>query len=161
MEQINIKTLQRRIFTFALWPTIDFLLTLFSFSLLATFDAWVAVPVMAVAITILNLFFFHMLSLEKEIPSFFPNQRKTLKEWEKRIPGLDRGKNIALLAVYTISGPAMVGTPLLWLLGVRGKRAHAIILFGSFLNALLWTGGIFNLFWFLIKVLVVKTKAIL
>jgi hypothetical protein len=126
--------------------------------MLVHFDAFVAIPATAALTITLNLFFFYLLSFEEELPSLFKPVLSKIQLWEQRIPGLDKGKALAILAVYTISGPAMIGAPLIWLLQIRGKRAYTLIILGAILNAIVWVGGVYNILWLLVRELIAQAR---
>lgn len=146
----------RRTLTILAWPTIDTILTVFSNVVLLHFGVKIAVLATIIAMIILNSTLFYLLSIEVEIQKWILRRTGAIAFWQKKIKGLEYGRTGAILAVYTISGPAMAGVPLLWLLGVKKKTAYILIFIGSILNSIVWVGGVYATFWYFAKDLILR-----
>ncbi|MBI2594866.1 MAG: hypothetical protein HYW38_01230 [Candidatus Colwellbacteria bacterium] len=134
----------------------DFILTVIANVILVHMGVVKAIVVMIVLTSTFNIIFLHLLGMEKEFSSWVKKQTKkwTIVKLEKLSAKV--GKSLAILIAYIISGPAMVGAPLIWLLGVRGKRAYLLAIAGVTLNTIFWVGGFYNLFWTLVKVAIAR-----
>jgi hypothetical protein len=146
----------RRVITIAAWPFIDTALTIFSNLILLHWGVRLAIVATAVVMTTLNLLLFHLLSLEKPIQEWVTKKSRRISFLQKKIKSLEYGKTTVILLVFTISGPAMAGVPLLWLLGVKGRTAAVLIILGSTINSLLWVGGVYNIFWIVARDLIIR-----
>lgn len=147
-------TLPRRILTFLFWPSIDFFVTFFANVMLIKFSAPTAALWTGVSAVFLNLIFLHLLYLEKDLQFWVHKRAKKILAIEKKFQKLEHGKNLAVLSVYAISGPAMAGAPLIWLLGIRGFQAYALVLVGTLINSLIWVLGVYNLLWLIARQMV-------
>lgn len=141
----------RRIFTISFWPAADTLLTVFSNAVLLKFGVKWAVGVTIFAMAGVNLFLFDLLNKEKGLQDRISKSTSKIFKLKTKIENLEIGKALACFAVFVISGPAMAGVPLLWLLKIKKKTAYNVIFAGSVVNSILWVGGVWNLFWYLIK----------
>jgi Flp pilus assembly protein TadB len=119
--------------------------------MLVRFGAKTAFLATAIAALFLNLVFLHLLYLERDLQRWVQRRAKRLLFLEQKLQAVEHGKNLAVLTVYLVSGPAMAGAPLIWLLGIKGIRAYVLVIFGTFLNSLVWVMGIYNSLWFLIR----------
>lgn len=155
----------RRVLTVALWPFIDWIVTIFANLSLVYFretelGLLKSIFSTAAIATVLNIGYLYLLGREKWIPEKLSAQAEKFLELERRIPFLDRWKSLGILAVYTVSGPAMAGAPLLWLLGFKGRKAYTLAIIGVTINSIIWVGGVYNviqqLLLSLIRGLVVK-----
>lgn len=155
-----MSTWLRRTLTILFWPLIDTILTIFSNAVLLKFGVKTSILSTIILMTILNLGLFRLLSMEKEIQEWVGEKSQQLNFWKKKIKNMEYGKTLVILGVYTISGPAMAGVPLIWILGVKGKLAYTLIVIGSVLNSFVWVGGVYNLFWYLVKDIIATTKII-
>lgn len=140
----------RRALTVGLWPFIDFVVTGFAnFSLVYFRGTEVgllkAIFSTAAVAAILNISYLYLLAREKWIPDKLAQQTEKFLELQSRIPFLDRWKSLGILAVYTVSGPAMAGAPLLWLLGFKGRKAYTLAAVGVTINSIVWVGGVYNI----------------
>lgn len=97
----------------------------------------------------LNFMLFYLLSLENELQNWIGKQTKKITSWRQKIQKFSIGESALILIVYTLSGPAMAGVPLLWVLGIKGKKAYFYITIGVVINSILWVGGVYHLFWIL------------
>lgn len=140
----------RRTLTIAFWPFIDSIMTVFSNAILLHYGTKAAVLSTIVVMTLLNFLLFYLLSLEKELQGFIEKQSRKVKFLHKKVGKLEWGKTATILIVYTLSGPAMAGVPLMWVLGMRGKKAYWLIVIGVTMNSILWVGGIYHFFWILV-----------
>lgn len=141
----------RRLFTLVFWPSIDIIVALFANFMLVRSSATTAALATGVAAMSLNLIFLHLLYLEKDLQRWVHKRAKRILFLEQKFQAVEHGKNLAVLTVYLVSGPAMAGAPLIWLLGIRGIRAYTLVILGTLLNSLIWVLGIYNIFWLLIR----------
>ncbi|MDO8503599.1 MAG: hypothetical protein Q7S60_02820 [bacterium] len=140
----------RRVLTIGIWPLLDWVVTAFAnFSLVYFRGAEVgllkSIFSTAAIAAILNIGYLYLLGREKWIPEKLSAQAEKFLELQSRIPFLDRWKSLAILAVYAVSGPAAAGTPLLWLLGFKGKKAYLLATIGVTINSIIWVGGVYNI----------------
>lgn len=105
---------------------------------------------MCVSIPI-NIAFLSLLYKEKLFQEWITKQAKRVIFLNIQQLATTVGKTAAVLITYIITGPAMVGTPLVWLFDISRKRAYALVVVGLTLNALVWVGGIYNLAWIIIR----------
>lgn len=141
----------RRVFTISFWPVADSLLTIFSNAMLLKFGVKTAVIASVFAMAGLNLLLFNLLNKEKILQDRISKSTSKIFKLKTKIENLEIGKALACFAVFVISGPAMAGVPLLWLLKIKKKTVYNIIFLGSIVNSILWVGGVWNIFWFLVK----------
>lgn len=141
----------RRTITITAWPLIDTILTIFSNLVLLHWGVRLAIVATAVVMTTLNLLLFYLLSLEKPVQEWVAKKSEKISLLQKKVKSARYGKTIVILLVFTVSGPAMAGVPLLWLLGIKGRNAVLLIALGSTINSLLWVGGIYNIFWIIAR----------
>ncbi|MBI4028755.1 MAG: hypothetical protein HY376_00080 [Candidatus Blackburnbacteria bacterium] len=139
----------RRSATIAFWPLIDSIMTVFSNIILLRYGVKTAVSSTIILMFVLNATLFYLLSLEHELQSWIDKQSKNINSWRKTTQRFNVGESALILIVYTLSGPAMAGVPLLWVLGVKGKKAYFYIAVGVIINSILWVGGIYHIFWIL------------
>lgn len=140
----------RRVLTVSIWPFIDWVVTAFAnFSLVYFRGTEVgllkSIFSTAAIAAVLNIGYLYLLGREKWIPEKLSAQAEKFLELQSRIPFLDRWKSLGILAVYTVSGPAMAGAPLLWLLGFKGRKAYTLAIIGVTLNSIIWVGGVYNI----------------
>lgn len=141
----------RRLLTLVFWPSIDIIVAFFANVLLVKFEPARAVIFTTLLAMVLNLVFLHLLYLEKDLQSWVHKRAGKILSLEKKFQAIEHGKNLAVLSVYLISGPAMAGAPLIWLLGIKGLRAYALLIIGVALNSLFWILGVYNIFWVLVR----------
>lgn len=139
----------RRSATIAFWPFIDSIMTVFSNTILLRYGVKTAVITTIILMIVLNFMLFYLLSLEHELQNWIGKQTKKINYWRQKIRKFSIGESALILIVYTLSGPAMAGVPLLWVLGVKGKKAYFYITIGVIINSILWVGGVYHLFWIL------------
>lgn len=141
----------RRLLTIIFWPSIDIIVAFFANILLVKFEPDRAVIFTTLLAMVLNLIFLHLLYLEKDLQSWVHKRAGKILYLEKKFQAVEHGKNLAILTVYLISGPAMAGAPLIWLLGIKGLRAYTLVIIGVALNSLFWVLGVYNIFWVLVR----------
>lgn len=141
----------RRLATIVFWPSIDIVVAFFANYMLVRFDSTTAVLATGVAAMSLNLVLLHLLYLEKDLQRWVHKRAKRILFLEQKFQAVEHGKNLAVLTVYLVSGPAMAGAPLIWLLGIKGIRAYTLVILGTFLNSLVWVLGIYSFFWVLVR----------
>ncbi|OGY09022.1 MAG: hypothetical protein A2782_00860 [Candidatus Blackburnbacteria bacterium RIFCSPHIGHO2_01_FULL_43_15b] len=124
-------------------------MTVFSNTILLRYGVKTAVVSTIVLMFILNCALFYLLSLERELQSWINKQSKNIRTWQKNLQRFNVGESALILIVYTLSGPAMAGVPLLWVLGIKGKKAYFYITIGVTINSILWVGGVYHVFWIL------------
>lgn len=145
------KEIVRRIFIFGFWPLIDFVITVLANVTLVNFGVGRAILTTVFVGTVLNVIFLKLLSFEKELVTWVNNQAKRVVFVKLEKTSVHIGKSLAVILAYAISGPAMVGAPLIWLLNLRGRRAYLLAMAGVTVNSIIWVGGFYNLFWVLVK----------
>lgn len=144
----------RRLATVIFWPSIDIVVAFFANYMLVRFDSTTAVLATGVAAMFLNLILLHLLYLEKDLQRWVHKRARRILFLEQKFQAVEHGKNMAVLTVYLVSGPAMAGAPLIWLLGIKGLRAYTLVIIGVALNSLFWVLGVYNIFWVLVRELV-------
>lgn len=142
----------RRTLLISFWPVMDFVLTVLANILIVNTGVIRAVLTMIVVSSIFNVTFLYLLSLETEL-SRWVHAQIALHKFKSL--SVKIGKAAAVTLVYIISGPAMVGAPLIWLLGIRGRKAYILAIIGVTLNTILWVGGFYHLFWILVKTAII------
>lgn len=151
----------RRFSTVIFWPLVDSALTITSYFLIAKLGVVSAIIGIAILAISLNFFFLYLLSFEKEAQQWIAGQFGKIAFWQRRIPGLDRGAFLSVLLVYSLSGPAMLGAPLLWLLGIKGRKRVFLVVVGITLNSIIWVGGVHNAVWLLIERFILERYGIM
>lgn len=146
----------RRLFTIVFWPSIDIIVAIFANYMLIRFDSRTAVLATGAVAVSLNIVLLHLLYLERDLQTWVHQRAKKVLALERKVQAVEHGKNLAVLTVYMISGPAMAGAPLIWLLGIKGVRAYTLVIIGVALNSLFWVLGVYNIFWVLVRELVSK-----
>lgn len=150
--------LLRRIITITFWPLIDLVVTLFGNWMLVHSRVWVAILATAFVTMLFNFTLLYLLSFEKAVPRWFEKQIDKISGLHSFLSRMQVGEFVTILIVYVISGPAMAGAPLIWLLGIKGKRAASLVVIGVTLNSILWVGGVYNVLWLLIHEVVVRGR---
>lgn len=146
----------RRTLLISFWPITDFIITVLANVLIVNLGVIRAVIGTAIAASILNVVFLHLLSFEKELYSWVAKQKKGFAFLRFERLSVKIGKTFAVLIAYVVSGPAMVGAPVIWLLGIRSKKAYTLAILGVTLNSIIWVGGFYHLIWILIKTAIIK-----
>lgn len=141
----------RRTVIFLFWPSIDLIITFFANFMLVRFDTTIAVIGTGITAMILNLVFLHLLYFETDLQKWVHKRAGLTLTLGRKFQTIKYAQNAIILFVYTISGPVMAGAPLIWLLGIKGKRAYALVFLGTLINSLVWVVGIYNMFWFLVR----------
>lgn len=141
----------RRIFIILIWPFADSFLNIFANIFLLQFGREVAILATVIVKTIINITFFNLLNKEKELQEKITRKATDLLKLKIKVQKWEHGKILAALFIFTISGPAMVGVPFVWLLGISKKSAYLLIFFGSAINSIFWVGGVYNTFWIVVK----------
>lgn len=141
----------RRLLTIVFWPSIDIIVAFFANFMIIRSSPATAVITTGVVAMSLNIIFLHLLFLEKDLQKWVHKRAGKILALEKKFQAVEHGKNLAVLTVYLVSGPAMAGAPLIWLLGIRGLRAYALVIIGVALNSLFWVLGVYNIFWVLVR----------
>lgn len=151
----------RRIFTLLFWPFVDSTLTLISYFLIAKFGPILAIVGTAILGISLNFFFLYLLSLEVQIHDWIERQISKIDFLRRNVPLFEKSEIFAVLLVYLISGPAMLGAPLIWILDIKGLKRIFLVVVGITLNSIIWVGGIHNSIWTLIEKLILARHGIL
>lgn len=146
----------RRTALIGFWPMTDFIVTVFANILLVNSGVVRAIIGTTVLASILNILFLHLLSFEKDLYGWMVKSTGTVGFVRLQKMSVKVGKTFAVLIAYLVSGPAMVGAPLIWILGIRGRKAYTLAIIGVILNAIVWVGGFYNLFWVLVKTALVR-----
>lgn len=144
----------RRIITISFWPILDWIVTFISHFMLLKFGVLPAVLVTSVVAITLNIIFYHLLLSEEGVSLWAQKQLRKVKPFYAFISKYSQSETLAVLVVYTLSGPAMAGAPLIWLLRIKRARAHFLIVVGIILNSILWTGVIYGTFWRIVRGLI-------
>lgn len=143
----------RRTLLISFWPIMDFVLTVLANILIVNTGVIRAVLTMIIVSSIFNVIFLYLLSLEIEL-SRWVHAQIALSKFKG--VSVKIGKAATVILAYVISGPAMVGAPLIWLLGIRGRKAYTLAIIGVTLNTILWVGGFYHLFWILVKTAIIS-----
>lgn len=146
----------RRAFVMGFWPLTDFIVTILANVLLVNSGVVRAIVVTAIIASLFNILFLHLLNYEKDLYSWVAKSTQKVGFVRLKKLSIKVGKTFAVLLAYVISGPAMVGAPLIWLLGVRGKKAYMLAILGVTLNSIIWVGGFYHLFWTLVKTVIAR-----
>ena len=149
----------RRIVTVSLWPFIDWVVTIFANFMLFNYGKFPLGVVLCVASTailaaILNVGYLWLLYREKWIPYRVSGYTERVLRLHSRIPYISRWRTLAVFALYAVSGPAMLGAPLIWILGYSPRRGYTLAVVGVTINSILWVGGVYNAVWKLVTSLV-------
>ena len=116
--------LLRRTLIVGFWPLTDFIVTILANILLVNAGVIRAIVITAIVASTLNVLFLYLLNFEKDLHKIVEKSAKKIGFVRFEKLSLKIGKTFAILIAYLVSGPAMVGAPLIWLLGVRGKKAY-------------------------------------
>ncbi|MBI2405533.1 hypothetical protein HYV21_00560 [Candidatus Microgenomates bacterium] len=146
----------RRTILVSIWPVADFVLTVLANILIVNTGVIRAVLVMVVVNSIFNVIFLHLLTFEVELSAWVRTQTKKIKLEKFSTISVKIGKAASVIIAYIVSGPAMVGAPLIWLLRIRGWKAYTLAVIGVTLNTILWVGGFYHLFWILVKAAIIS-----
>ena len=145
------KEILRRIFLFSFWPITDFVITVLANVALVNFGVVRAILATIFVGTIVNVIFLKLLSFERELVVWVNTQAKKIIFVRLEKTSVHIGKSLAVILAYAVSGPAMVGAPLIWILNLRGRRSYMLAMVGVAVNAVIWVGGFYNLFWVLVR----------
>lgn len=148
----------RRTLLISFWPITDFIVTVLANVLLVNAGVVRAVATTTIIGSLFNIIFIWLLGFEKELYGVILRKTKGIVRFQNLSAKI--GKTFAVLAAYTISGPAMLGAPLIWLLGIRGRRAYMLAVAGITINSIFWVGGVYHLFWVLVRA-AIHTPAII
>ncbi len=155
------KGVLRRTLVIGLWPFTDFIVTVVANVMLVNSGVVRAIVVTTIVGTLLNVLFLHLLSFEHELIDWVQKQTNKLLFVRLHKVSLKVGKTFAVLLAYAVSGPAMVGAPIIWFLGIRGRKAYLLATLGITINSIIWVGGIYHLFWTLVKTVISRGISLL
>lgn len=141
----------RRTVLIGFWPLADFIVTIFANVLLVNTGVIRSVIATSIFASALNVLFLYLLNYEKGLYDIVVKTSKKVGFLKLQKLSAKIGKTLAILLVYLVSGPAMVGAPLIWLLGIRGRKAYMLAILGVTLNSIIWVGGFYHLFWTLVR----------
>jgi len=138
----------RRLLLLACWPLTDLAVAAISSFFLITSGTAHALIMTVIVGTIVNIFFLRLLYLEKAWV-----KKRTEKIPFSKFQKISNtfGQTTAILLAYLISGPAMVGAPLIWLFGIPKNKGYILAFIGVCLNTALWVGGVYNIIWTVIR----------
>jgi len=151
VDPFTLRKSLRRLVTLALWPSIDIIVTLFSNFLILRFNTVIATTATILLMIVLNSALLYLLALELELTAWIRAKTRRLERVRRLIRASALRRDLGILAVYTFSGPAMAGLPLIWLLRIRGIRAYALVVIGTTLNGIFWVGAIYSNIWTILR----------
>ena len=151
---LTVRKYLRRLVTLVLWPSIDIIVTLFSNYLILRYNGFVATTATIAVMIVLNGALLYLLLLELDLSDWIRAKTERLQRIRKFIHASDRREDLMVLVVYTLSGPTMAGVPLIWLMGITGKRAYTLVLIGTTLNGIFWVGAVYSSIWALLRSIV-------
>ena len=148
---LTVRKYLRRLVTLVLWPSIDIIVTLFSNYLILRYNGFVATTATIAVMIVLNGALLYLLLLELDLSDWIRAKTKRLQKIRRFVEATERRRNLVILLVYTLSGPTMAGVPLIWLMGITGKRAYTLVLIGTTLNGIFWVGAVYSSIWALLR----------
>ncbi len=151
VDPLTVRKYLRRLVTLVLWPSIDIIVTIFSNYLILRFNAFVATSATILVMIVLNGALLYLLLLELDLSDWIRAKTDRLEKIRRFVEATERRRNLVILLVYTLSGPTMAGVPLIWLMGITGKRAYILVVVGTTLNGLFWVGAIYSSIWAVLR----------
>lgn len=151
VDPLTVRKYLRRVVTLALWPSIDIIVTIFSNFLILRFNTYVATTATILVMIVLNSALLYLLALELDLSDWIRAKTRRLERVRRLIRASALRRDLGILAVYTFSGPAMAGLPLIWLLRIRGIRAYVLVVIGTTLNGIFWVGAVYSNIWVILR----------
>lgn len=151
VDPLTVRKFLRRLVTVVLWPSIDIIVTLFSNYLILRYNAFVATTATILVMVVLNGALLYLLLLELDLSDWIRAKTERLEKIRRFVEATERRRNLVVLLVYTLSGPTMAGVPLIWLMGITGRRAYTLVVVGTTLNGLFWVGAIYSSIWAVLR----------
>lgn len=151
VDPLTVGKYLRRLVTLVLWPSIDIIVTIFSNFLILRYNTFVATTATILVMIVLNGALLYLLLLELDLSDWIRAKTRRLEGVRRLIRASALRRDLGILAVYTLSGPAMAGLPLIWLLRIRGIRAYALVVIGTTLNGIFWVGAVYSSIWAILR----------
>ncbi len=151
VDPLTVRKYLRRLVTLVLWPSIDIIVTVFSNYLILRYNAFTATSATILVMIVLNGALLYLLLLELDLSDWIRAKTARLEKIRRFVEATERRRNLVILLVYTLSGPTMAGVPLIWLMGITGKRAYALVVVGTTLNGIFWVGAIYSSIWTVLR----------
>jgi hypothetical protein len=151
VDRLTVRKYLRRLVTLVLWPSIDVIVTIFSNYLILRFNGFVATTATIAVMIVLNGALLYLLLLELDLSDWIRAKTDRLEKIRRFVEATERRRNLVILLVYTLSGPTMAGVPLIWLMGITGKRAYALVVIGTTLNGIFWVGAVYSSIWAILR----------
>lgn len=151
VDPLTVGKYLRRLVTLVLWPSIDIIVTIFSNFLILRYNTFVATTATILVMIVLNGALLYLLLLELDLSDWIRAKTRRLEGVRRLIRASALRRDLGILAVYTFSGPAMAGLPLIWLLRIRGIRAYALVVIGTTLNGIFWVGAVYSNIWVILR----------
>lgn len=151
VDPLTVRKYLRRLVTLVLWPSIDIIVTLFSNFLILRYNTFVATTATILVMIVLNGALLYLLLLELDLSDWIRAKTDSLEKIRRFVEATERRRNLVILLVYTLSGPTMAGVPLIWLMGITGKRAYMLVLIGTTLNGIFWVAAIYSSVWAILR----------
>ena len=151
VDPLTVRKYLRRLVTLVLWPSIDIIVTLFSNYLILRFNGFVATTATIAVMIVLNGALLYLLLLELDLSDWIRAKTDRLEKIRRFVEATERRRDLVILLVYTFSGPTMAGVPLIWLMGITGKRAYALVVIGTTLNGIFWVGAVYSSIWAILR----------
>ena len=154
IDRLVLRKYLRRLVTLVLWPSIDIIVTLFSNFLILKFNAPIATAATIMVMVVLNGALLYLLMLELDLSDWIRAKAERLQKIRNFVYASDRRRDLMVLLVYTFSGPTMAGVPLIWLMGITGRRAYSLVVIGTTLNGIFWVGAVYSSIWAILRGLI-------
>ncbi len=151
VDPLTVRKYLRRLVTLVLWPSIDIIVTIFSNYLILRYNGFVATTATILVMIVLNGALLYLLLLELDLSDWIRAKTARLEKIRRFVEATERRRNLVVLLVYTLSGPTMAGVPLIWLMGITGKRAYTLVVVGTTLNGIFWVGAIYSSIWAVLR----------
>ena len=151
IDRLVLRKYLRRLVTLALWPSIDIIVTLFSNFLILQFNGFVATAATILVMIVLNGALLYLLLLELDFSDWIRAKAERLQRIRNFVYASERRRDLMVLLVYTFSGPTMAGLPLIWLMGITGRRAYSLVVIGTTLNGIFWVGAVYSSIWAVLR----------
>ena len=151
IDRLVLRKYLRRLVTLVLWPSIDIIVTLFSNFLILKFNAPIATAATIMVMVVLNGALFYLLMLELDLSDWIRAKAERLQKIRNFVYASNRRRDLMVLLVYTFSGPTMAGVPLIWLMGITGRRAYSLVVIGTTLNGIFWVGAVYSSIWAVLR----------
>ena len=151
VDPLTVRKYLRRLVTLVLWPSIDIIVTIFSNYLIFRFNGFVATTATIAVMIVLNGALLYLLLLELDLSDWIRAKTDRLDKIRRFVEATERRRSLVILLVYTLSGPTMAGVPLIWLMGITGRRAYTLVVVGTTLNGIFWVGAVYSSIWAILR----------